>query len=175
MPNGVTFTPAYIEAAMIERADRAMLDALELYHPLVGRIRFVNDNVSLFATLEAGAPEDGGVEVEWLAKRFRLVPPDESDAADNPNWAVSIDNISGMVSGALKTTRGSLVPWILTARVYASDDTSGPAQTPPTVVELRSVNSDPSTVSLVFNYGDPGNVGIPALTFKRSLYPGLVR
>lgn len=173
--HGVTFTQAYVEAAMINRASSANLDALELYHPLVGRMRFVDDNQSLFATLEPGAPDGGGTEIEWLPKPFRLKPPDESDAADNPDWSIEVDNMSGAISAALKTTRGSLVPWVLTARVYTTEDTSGPAQLPATVVELRSVATNEKSVQMVFNYGDPGNVGIPALTFKRALYPGLVR
>lgn len=170
--NGVTLATAYLEA--IQRADRAMLDALELNHPLVGRIWFVNDYQSFFATLEPDAP-DGAIQVEFLPCPMRIKPPEESDSASTPDISIEVDNISGMISDALKITRGSLVPWILTNRKYASDDTSAPAQLPPTQVELRSVQLDSTSARLVCNFGDAGNVGVPGLTYNRVDYPGLVR
>lgn len=173
--NGVTFAQAYLEAASIATATRAMLDALELYHPAFGYIRFVNDYVNLLATLEADAPDSGGMQVVWLACPMRIVPAEESDSASNPDVQIQIDNISGLVSDALAMTRGSLVPWVLTNRIYASDDTGAPAQLPPTVVEVRSIQIDSTSVTLICNFGDAGNVAIPALTFKRSDYPTLAR
>jgi hypothetical protein len=174
--NGVTFTTAYLEAAAIAVADRAMLDTLELYHPaLPERLRFVNDHVSLFATLEADAPADAGLEVEFLAKPFRLKPADESDQAGNPDIVIEVDNVSGAISDMLRLARGSLEPWVVTGRIYASDSLAGPAQLPPTVVELRAVQIDSTSARLTCNFGDAGNVAIPALTFKRSEYPTLAR
>jgi len=153
-----------------------MLDMLELYHPLApARLRWCNNIVAVTATLEDTAPADAGEAVEWLGMPTRIVEPDESDSASNPDTVLQVDNVSGGLSDALRITRGSLVPWILTNRKYASDDLSGPAQLPPTVVELRAVEIDSTTARLVFNFGDAGNVGIPALTFNRTEYPGLVR
>lgn len=173
--NGVTFADAMTEAASIAPDGRAVLDALELYHPAFGRLRFVNDYVPLQATLEADAPEDGGVEVEWLACPLRLKPADESDQASSPDTAIEVDNVAGILSEALKLTRGTLIPWILTGRKYTSDDTSAPAQLPPTVVEVRTITIDGPSASLVCDFGDAGNYGVPALTFNRVEYPTLVR
>jgi len=174
--HGVTFRDAYLEAAAIANVRRAMLETLELYHPLApSRLRFVNDRVVLQAALEPEAPANGGQIVEFLACPFRLVPAEESDSASNPQDVIEIDNISGAVSRALKLTRGSLIPWVLTSRVYASDQLDAPAQTPPTVVECRSVQTTTKTVRITGAFGDAGNVAIPALTFKRSEYPTLAR
>lgn len=174
--HGVTFTSAYLEAAAIANIGRAMLDTLEFYHPNApDRLRIVNDQVPLFATLEADAPEDGGVEVEFMAGSFRLKPAEESDSASNPADVIEISNISGAVSQALALSRGSLIPWVVTGRVYASDQTSAPAQLPPVVNEVRSVQTLTRTVEITCSFGDAGNVAFPGLTFKRSEYPTLQR
>lgn len=174
--HGVTFRDAYLEAAAIANVKRAMLETLELFHPLApARLRMVNDQVPLLATLEADAPEDGGLEVRFEACPFRLAPAEESDQADNPQDEIEIDNISGAVSKALRLTRGSLIPWTITSRVYASDLTDAPAQLPPTVVEVRSVQVGTKSVRITGAFGDAGNVAIPALTFKRTEYPTLAR
>jgi hypothetical protein len=174
--HGVTFRDAYLEAAAIANVRRAMLETLELYHPLApARLRMVNDHKPLHATLEDDAPADGGVLVTFEACPFRLKPPEESDQADNPQDEIEIDNISGAVSEALRLTRGSLIPWTITNRVYASDQLDGPAQLPPVVVEVRAVQVGTKTVRITGAYGDAGNVAIPALTFKRTEYPTLAR
>lgn len=174
--NGVTFTEAYLEASAIAPINRAMLDALDLYHPIVGHIYFVNDQTNFTAFLESDATNSrGGDSVEFLACPMRLKPPEESDTADTPDIVIQVDNLSGLVSDGLRLTRGSLVPWLLTDRKYASDDPSGPAQLPPTVVELVAVSLDETTAELTCNFGDAGNLGVPALTFNRVDYPGLVR
>ena len=174
--NGVTFADAYLEAASIATAGRAMLDALELYPP-DGRapLRIVNDYVPLFATLEATATTDPGLEVEWLACPCRIKPAEESDSASTPEIVIEVDNLNGAISDILRETRGLRDPWVIVNRKYASDDTSAPAQLPPVTVELESVVLDGDVARLTCAFGDAGNFGIPGLTFKRSDYPGLVR
>lgn len=174
--NGVTFADAYLEAASVAPVGRAMLDALELYPP-DGRapLRFVNDYVPLFATLEATATTDAGLEVEWLACPCRIKPAEESDTADSPEVTIEIDNLNGAISDILRETRGILVPWVLVNRKYASDNTAAPAQLPPLSVELASVTCEGDVASLTCAFGDAGNFGVPGLTFQRTQYPGLVR
>lgn len=174
---GVTFTTAYLEAAAIAHVGTAMLSAFELNNEDLpdGPLRFVNDTAPLLATLEADAPFDPSTQVEFLACPGRIKPPEESDAASAPEIVYEVDNISGAVSDALTLTRGSLKPWTLIERIYASDDTSGPAQLPPRKVELKSVSITSTTASLTFAFGDPGNVRIPGLTFNRTDYPTLTR
>ncbi len=164
-----------MEAAAVAPIGRPMLSAFELYHPLSGRHRFVADNEDLLATLEADAPADAGVEVEWLAAPLTINKPDESDSAATPEVSLSLDNVAGLMSAQLELTRGSLVPWVLTERVYAGDDTSGPAILQPTVMELSGVAIKGTALVIKASFGDPANVSIPRLTFRRSDYPGLVR
>lgn len=173
--HGVSMSYAQMEAAAVALITRAMLNTFELYHPLSGRYRFVADHVDLLATLEADAPEDASTEVEFLKAPLTINKPDESDSAANPEISLSLDNVAGLMAAQLELTRGSLIPWQLTERVYASDDTSGPAILPPTVLELNSVGIKGAALIMRANFGDPANVSVPRLTFRRGQYPGLQR
>lgn len=173
--HGVSMSYAQMEAAAIAPVTRAMLNTFELYHPLSGRHRFCNDNQSFFGVLEDAAPEDAGELVEFLAAPLTINEPDESDSAASPEISLSLDGVAGAMAARLELTRESLVPWVLTERVYASDDNTGPAILPPTELELSSVGIKGSAVILKANFGDPANVSIPRLTFRRGQYPGLQR
>lgn len=166
---------AHLEAAAVAPITRVMLNTFELYHPLSGRHRFVNDHVNLLATLEATAPADASTEVEFTKAPLTINEPDESDGAATPEISLSLDGVSGVMAAQLDLTRESLIPWILTERVYASDDTSGPAILPPTQMELSSVGIKGTALVIRATFGDPANVGVPRLTFRRREYPGLVR
>lgn len=168
--HGVTMQDAYLEAATAAPTDRTMLDCFSLYHPIGGALYFVNDFEPFTALLE-----DGVTEVEFLACSVRIQRPEESDQASTPQVSISIDNISGAVSDKLKAIRGSRAPWVLTNYLYSSDDPTQPAVMPPTVMEIVPVKVDSQTATLTGSFGDAGNVAIPALTFKRAAYPGLVR
>lgn len=168
--NGVTFTEAYLEAASISPVDRAMLDMLELYHPLVGSIYLVNSRTN-WEVLH----EDSSDSITYLACGMRIRPAEESDSAQTPETQIVLSNISVVVSDYLRQTKASLTPWVAIARKYASDDLSGPAQLPPTRMELTGVTVGKSSATLSLSFGDAGNVGFPALTFNRDDYPTLQR
>lgn len=169
--HGVQLSWEYLEAAFTARVDRPMLHTFELFHPLIGRRRFVADEVNLMATLEPDAPEDGGVEVEWLAAPLTVNRPEQSDSAASPETSLSLDNVAGLMQDALDTTRGSTDPWELTERIYAADDTGGPAVLPPVTTLLSKVGTQDAAVVLTASYGDFGNVSVPRTTFKRAEYP----
>lgn len=173
--HGVQLSWEYLEAAATAPLKRAMLHTFELYHPLSGRHRFVADEVDLQATLEPDAPADAGEEVEWLAAPLTITRAEESDGAASPESTLSLDNVAGLMSDELKKTRGSLVPWTITERIYASDDTGGPAVLPPTTMLLRTIDTAGQAIVMAVNYGDPANVSVPRTTFKRTEYPALVR
>lgn len=173
--HGVSMSAAIAEAAAVAPDTRVMLTTFELYHPTCGRKRVVNNTTAFLATLEDDAPEDGGVEVEFLASRISINEPEESDQAGTPEISLTINNVSGLMSDALKLARGSLIPWQLTERVYASDDPSGPAILPPVVLLLSSCDSSGDAVIVKASFGDPAFVNIPRNTFTRAKYPGLQR
>ncbi len=173
---GVTFTEAWQEAAAVAPVGRAMLAAYELWHPsLAEPIRFVNDTQDLEATLEADAPRNAGETVTFIACPVSMKRPEESDTAASPELELSRPEVAGIMNAALKAAAGSLVPWTLIEREFASDDTSGPARLPPLELELSSVTMGDSDLSIAAQFDDDFNLAIPRLTFKRSEYPGLLR
>jgi Domain of unknown function (DUF1833) len=173
---GVTLTEALQEAAAIAPIGRAMLLAYELWHPsLAEPIRFVDDNAALLATLEADAPRDASTEVEFIACPVSLQRPEESDGAASPTVSLARPDVGGLLKGALDAARGSLEPWTLIERVFASDDTSTPAKLPPMSFELTSADITGAAAKITALFDDDANVSIPRITFRRSDYPGLAR
>lgn len=172
--HGVSLSEALAEAAAIAPISRAMLSAFELWHPtLTGPVRIVNNHAALWATLEADAPRDAGEEVEFLASYVEVTKPEESDAAATPEITLSVANVSGLLSDALRQARGSLVPWEIIERLYASDDTSAPAILPPTKLTVTAAEISGVVASITASFGDPGNVAVPRATFRIEQYPGL--
>lgn len=176
--HGVTLSQALHEAATIAPVSRVILSTFELYHPIgtpTGAIYVVNDYADLVATKEATAAREAGVAVTFLACAVGIVRPEESDQAGTPSIGITAANVSGIMSDALRRARGSLVPWEIIERPYATDDTSGPAINPPMTLYLDSVEVDAETIVITASFGDSANVSIPRINFKRSEYPGLVR
>lgn len=173
---GVTFSDAYTEAIGSAPLQRAMLYAYELWHPSFDApVRFVNDTAPLMATLEPGAPRNAGEVVEFLACTLVMERPTESDSAAAPQLKLQKPGVSSLLKDALDKARGSLVPWELIERVYASDNTTELAQSPPLTLSPSSVKLDALAGSFVASIADQANIAIPATTFKRTEYPGLER
>lgn len=176
--HGVSLSEALHEAANVAPISRVMLNTFELYHPLgtpAGPVYVVNNYVALLATKEVDADRDAGLEVEFMASSIAIERPEESDTAAAPQITLTVTNVSGFMSDALRLARGSLEPWVIIERVYAEDDTTAPAILPPMQLLVISVGIDAENVSLRCSFGDPANVAVPRTTFKRSEYPGLVR
>lgn len=173
---GVTLTEALQEAAAIAPIGRAMLLCYELWHPTLAEpIRFVDDNAPLFATLEATAPRNASEEVEFLACPVSMQRPTESDSEASPTVSLSRPDVSGLLKGALDAARGSLVPWNLIERIFASDDLSTPAKLPPMSFELTSAEISGAAAKITAMMDDDAQVAIPKITFRREAYPGLSR
>lgn len=173
---GVTLTEALQEAATIAPVQRAMLYAYELWHPtLTEAFRFVNDKAPLLATLEDDAPRNAGEVVEFIACPLQLERPEESDTAATPTVALSRPDVAGILKPVFDAARGSIDEWILIERLYASDDTSTPAQLPPLAFELSNFEIEGAAARLTASFDDDANIAVPAIRFKRSEYPGLKR
>jgi Domain of unknown function (DUF1833) len=172
--SGVTLTEALQEAAAIAPIGRAMLLCYELWHPsLAEPIRFVDDNAPLMATLEADAPRDASTEVEFIACPVSLQRPEESDSAASPTVSLARPDVSGILKGALDAARGTVEPWSLIERIYASDDTSTPAKLPPMSFELTTAEISGAAAKITAMFDDDANSAIPRISFRRNEYPGL--
>lgn len=155
-------------------ADRAILDTFELYHPVLAEaVRVVHNFEDIDATLEADAPREAGEEVNFIACAVRTTRSEESDTAASPEITLQVDNVSGIMSDALKMSRESLEPWELIHRIYCDDDFTGPAIVPPLRLQVLTVDVTTTTVTLHCQYADFVNTAVPVATFKLSEYPGL--
>jgi hypothetical protein len=173
---GVSYTEALLEAAHVAPTSAAVLETFELWHEsLAEPIYLVSNTEDFVATKEADADRDPSTEVEFMAAAVALEIAEESDASATPELRLTVSNVSGVMSDALDLALGSLVPWVIINRLYASDDTSAPARLPVTSLLVSAVQMTAQQVTLTCSYGDPANTAIPRTTFKRDEYPGLVR
>lgn len=171
---GVAMSVAYAEAAAVAPIQRAMLWAYELWHPsLAEPIYFVDDRADLEATIEASAARNASTVQTFIACPLDVQRPEESDAAASPEVTLTREGISGLLADAFAAARGSLVPWELVERCYASDDTAAPAKLPVLTYHLSSVTLSGAAASVTASFSDFGNVSVPRLTFRRAEYSGL--
>lgn len=178
--NGVSFSDAYAEAIATARIDRVMLPTYELRHPNfvddngdLYAVRIVNDHADLTATLEDTAEVNAGEEVLFTACPIEVSGPDESDSGSAPAITFSIDGVSQVLVQQLDRALLSLQPVTITERIYASDDTSGPAVTPVLTMTLREVTVTDTRVSAKAMFFDPSNRGFPRQEYTQEQYPGL--
>lgn len=176
---GVTLTQAIQEAAAIAPIGRQILRAFELYHPALPEpIRFVDDAEPISATLEADAPRDAGLEVEFLACPLAHEPPGEDDSESPQSVKIGRPDVGGILKQALDIVREWPDPgatWELIERLYASDDLSTPAVLPPLVLEPTDFEISSGRGMLEAIFDDDANFGIPRITFRRIEYPGLAK
>lgn len=173
---GVTLSEAWQYGVASAPIGRVMLYAYELWHEsFTEPIRFVDDLVPLLATIESGAPRDALTEVEFMACPLEMTRPEESDTAATPTVTLTRPDVAGIVKAALDAARGSLVPWTIIERVYASDNTSAPALTPPQTFEVTTMEIAGGSARMSASYDDEINESVPRITFKREEYPGLKR
>lgn len=173
--NGVSLSEALHEAAVVAPIERAMLQTFEFWHPSFSvPIYAVADYQPFVAVKEATAARDPGRTVSFLAVSITVGSGEESDAGAQ-EVSITMSNVSGLMSEALRNARGSLDPWEMILREYASDDPSGPAMLPPLSLYVTSASITAEVLTLTCSYGDSANVSVPRLTFRRDQYPGLVR
>lgn len=171
---GVTLTDALTSAAAVAPVQRAMIFCFELRHPSLSEpFRFCADKRPFTATLESDAPVDPGATVVHMPLPMTLAHVEES--ADNaaPEWVTQLSNVSGILAQALRAGRGSLDPWFITERLYASDEPSGPARLPTTTYQMNKADIAALQAQVSAGYSEPANIAYPSLTFKREQYVGL--
>lgn len=176
--HGLQLSQALKKAAATAPVDYAVLWAYELYHPSMAEpVRVVNNFVAIDAALESDAPRNPGEYVHFMASAIRVSRPPEGDQSDAPQINIDIDNVSSVLTEALRVARSTpefaLQKWELIERIYCSNDLTGPDQLPPMSVTLTNVAYDAITATLTASQGDPVNVGIPRETFKPEQYVGL--
>ena len=136
-------------------------------------IRVVRDNVDLTATLEPGAPIDGGAAVNFVAFRFDLTPPEVSDAG-SPQCTVEIDNVGGEVMRHIEAAQANPQITTVTYRLFVSNDLSAPQNDPPLTLDVLAISADPFKISMVCGFDNLANRRFPRETYNSERFPGLV-
>lgn len=175
---GLSYSEALLEAAAVAPTGVAMLETFEIYHPdgtPAGALYLVANPEDFAATKESTADRDPSTEVTFVAAPIVSDKQDESDTAEAPMKALRLSNVSGIASAALRLARGSLEPWQIIERLYASNDPAGPAMLPVLSLLIERASIVAAEVAFTAGYGDPSNVSVPAIKFRRTEYPTLVQ
>jgi len=130
--------------------------------------------VGLVARLEAGAPEDAGQMVAFVALAFDLdLPP--VDTIPVPEITVTMDNVGREITDALDAAAVSQDKIEVTYRPYLSTDIEGPQMDPPITMMLSEVEANPLQVTGRARMLDVGTKAFPAKYYTAKDFPGLAR
>lgn len=178
--NGLRVSQAYAEAMAAAPITRVMVSTYEFNHPLfidkngaVEAIRIVNEYTDMSFTLEAAAPMNPGAFVLFTAVPCRVSGLNEGDGGEAQGVSLEVDGASGEIAAQLDRALNSAVPVTMMERIYASDDTSGPAQLPILPMTLRNVIVGDVTITANPTFFDPSNNSFPRTEYSKAAYPGL--
>ena len=178
---GVSYSEALAAAYASAPESEIILDTLEFRHPafrdsLGANVapRVVNDLRPLTATLESGAPLDGGAAVLFQPVSFKFTRPSESESSSSPEVSLTVDNASRILIPYLDMAKESIVPIYVTWRPYLISDLSTPHMVPPLTLTIRSVSTNMTTVTATARFADMVNRRFPASEYTAIKFPGLV-
>ncbi len=173
---GVSHSEAYAEAVAYATVKRALIDTLSFAHASIGadtELRFAQSFSDVTATLESSAPINPGQAVTFSRAGFALQLPPVGSNEKSPQITITVVGVSQEFAHAIETMVESDTPLIVTHRVYASDDLTGPHMLPVTRMEVVSARAIDAGVEITAAYADLGNTAYPRNTYKLGEYPGL--
>lgn len=144
---------------------------LEIYNPMMGTLRFVNDFANRNFTLEAGAPRDAGTEAAFTALSFSAPMPDQDDTT-NVNIKINLGRVGSQVKEELKKIRGfgHFVPTQVIYRRFLSDDTSAPVKVYRLYANQPTIKAN--DVTLTASDDNPSKQNVSRL-YQFNAFPGL--
>lgn len=173
MPDS-TLSQALKEAYAAAPSDVIAYHTIEIRHPAFDvPIRVVRDNVDLVATLEPGAPTEGGEEVTFIAFRFDLTPP-EVNANGSPQCVVEIDNVGREIMTHIEAAQEDPEITTVTYRMYLNTDLTQPQNDPPLTMDVLAINADPFKISMTCGFDNLANRRFPRESFNSERFPGLI-
>lgn len=175
--HGISASEAWAEAATYANVDAVPIDTLSFAHPTIkggaDEIYLVNAYAALSACIEPGAALNAGMYVTFELCAFARRKPKEDAAEPKPTLSIRMVGVSQEVALALAATRGSLDPIVVTLREYLSTDLSSPARLPPLRMYAATIEVTDTTVDIVAQGRDPGNLAYPGKTITLAEYPAL--
>lgn len=151
------------------------VETIELMHDsFAAPIRLTNQLADFTATLEATAPLNAGQAVTFSAVPFALVLPRAGDGGIQ-TIDITISNLDQIASNYLETAIDNPGSITLIYRIYMSDDTTAPAEDPPTRLELVSAVADYQQLVVKAKNADNINRKFPNIVYNIYDHPGLAR
>jgi len=173
---GLEHSEAIAEAYASSIAGDPVMLCLEIMHPdFPEPVRIVNDFRNFYATLEADAPIDAGLEVLFIPVPFRYIKPEQTaDGSGAPAAvAVEIDNVSRQLAELMLLARECNSAVSVIEREYLPSDTTAPHVLPVTRLTLSNIVLTVDVVRANLSFGDLTNRKFPALTYTAEAFPGL--
>lgn len=144
---------------------------LEIYHPAMGAVRFVNDFTAQTFTLESSAPRDGGQAVEFTPLNFNSPEPDQ-DETSSVRIRIDLGRVGSEAKEQLKRVNGFgyFEPVQVIYRKFISTETSGPVKV--YILYSSQVSIQKDNVSIVATDDNPSRQNVSRL-YQFGAFPGL--
>lgn len=165
---------ALVEAYATARSDVAVLDTIEIRHPLIPTgIYLVANQEDIVARLEAVAPATEGVLQTFTAAAFELAMPGVDDSGLQ-QVNISLDDVDGKIQDFLTAAKAYRTPVSLIIRPYLSNDLlGGPQLDPPLHLSLGPATFANGSASIPASFVDLINAKFLTQLYTRARFPGL--
>lgn len=157
---------AYREALASANRDVAIIDSIEVTHPIGGTHYLVNNKADLTLT-----DEDTNANLH-TATSFRIGRPKQGETGAQ-ELTIVIDNVNRTISDFLETIKDSQSPLVIKWRPYLSSDLTTPQISSPLELTVVSVSIDAFTVSARARFVEIVNRPFINERFTRTRFPGL--
>lgn len=171
-----TLSDAVSEAFAVAPRNRVVWQTVELRHVafevpvrvVTGRRR----GQPLTATLEAGAPINGGEAVTFEPFAFRFIPPGVDDNGHATTAKAVLDGVSGSLIEKLDLTLQTDKPIEVTFRTFRDDETAAPGQVISGLF-MTNVEVTATAATADLRYKDTVSQGFPLGVYSKALFPAL--
>jgi hypothetical protein len=177
---GYTYTDEAREYMFSPAGQDVIYDTIELRHPAFldenGNpiaLRFVNNFCNINATLEAGAPMNGGETVTFLGTRFDHVKADSPETG-LPQAQIAVSNVMRELSPWMTKAVSSVAPVQLTLRQFLADDLTEPCFVMDGLT-FDTAQSNIRRVTASCGFTDLLNMPAPVECYTEENSPGLKR
>jgi len=146
---------------------------LELRHPSFSQpIRVVMDRANLTAGMEATAPSDPSLMVEFIAFSFEFQKPEISPNGV-PQMTITMDNAGREISSNIELSVSSPEVVKATYREYIDSDLSVPQNDPPIHMNISGISVTMFKVTATASFPSMMNRRFPTMEYSTENFPGL--
>lgn len=150
-----TLKAALVEAYATAPSNIAVLDTLEIRHPMLPSSIFrVANNEDITARLEVVPPATEGVLQVFTAASFKMAYPAVDDSGLQQT-SITLDDVDGLVRKFLEAAKAYRTAVQVILRPYLSNDLlSGPQMDPPLYLSLGTATCQNGTITVPATFVD---------------------